>query len=204
MADAKLTELTQVTTPADTDKLYLVQGTSSYYVTRSELLDVEDTPVNGNTTRPVSSNWAYDHENASDPHSVYGLLSAAESATGKWSFTVGLDVDGEVTEEVTALSGTSVALDPADGSIQTHDLTGNTTYTAGAGWSSGETLTLLVQVDDGASGSYTVTWPTIKWSGGTAPTLTASTAASDYDIVVLTKIGSVIYGQHAGAFSTPA
>ena len=32
--------------------------------------DVDDTPVNGVTTAPVSSNWAYDHANASNPHSV--------------------------------------------------------------------------------------------------------------------------------------
>lgn len=32
--------------------------------------DVDDTPVNGVTTAPVSSNWAYDHANASNPHSI--------------------------------------------------------------------------------------------------------------------------------------
>lgn len=37
--------------------------------------DVDDTPVNGVTTAPVSSNWAYDHENGSDPHPVYKLES---------------------------------------------------------------------------------------------------------------------------------
>ena len=37
--------------------------------------DVDDTPVNGVTTAPVSSNWAYDHENASDPHTGYMLES---------------------------------------------------------------------------------------------------------------------------------
>lgn len=37
--------------------------------------DVDDTPVNGVTTAPVSSNWAYDHENAADPHTGYMLES---------------------------------------------------------------------------------------------------------------------------------
>ncbi len=32
--------------------------------------DVDDTPVNGVTAAPVSSNWAYDHVNASNPHSI--------------------------------------------------------------------------------------------------------------------------------------
>ena len=34
--------------------------------------DVDDTPVNGATTAPVSSNWAYDHENDSLAHSAAG------------------------------------------------------------------------------------------------------------------------------------
>jgi hypothetical protein len=47
-------------------------------------VDVDDTPVNGVTSAPVSSNWAYDHENGSDPHSVYKLeseLGAGATAT---------------------------------------------------------------------------------------------------------------------------
>jgi hypothetical protein len=38
--------------------------------------DVDDTPVDGVTTDPVSSNWAYDHVAASDPHTGYRLESA--------------------------------------------------------------------------------------------------------------------------------
>lgn len=42
--------------------------------------DVDDTPANGATTDPVSSNWAYDHENAADPHGVYLLESQIGAA----------------------------------------------------------------------------------------------------------------------------
>lgn len=38
--------------------------------------DVDDTPVNGATTAPISSNWAYDHATAADPHTGYVLESA--------------------------------------------------------------------------------------------------------------------------------
>jgi len=38
--------------------------------------DVDDTPMNGVTTAPISSNWAYDHKNAADPHP--GYLTPAE------------------------------------------------------------------------------------------------------------------------------
>lgn len=37
--------------------------------------DVDDTPVNGETAQPISSNWAYDHEAAADPHTGYMLES---------------------------------------------------------------------------------------------------------------------------------
>ena len=38
--------------------------------------DVDDTPVDNVTTAPISSNWAYDHVAAADPHTVYVLESA--------------------------------------------------------------------------------------------------------------------------------
>jgi len=42
--------------------------------------DVDDTPVNGATTVPVSSNWAYDHVAAADPHTGYVLESLLDAA----------------------------------------------------------------------------------------------------------------------------
>lgn len=39
-------------------------------------LNVDDTPVNGELKQPVSSNWAYDHVAAADPHTGYRLESA--------------------------------------------------------------------------------------------------------------------------------
>ncbi len=39
--------------------------------------DVDDVPVDAATTAPISSNWAYDHENAADPHP--GYLTPAEA-----------------------------------------------------------------------------------------------------------------------------
>lgn len=43
--------------------------------------DVDDTPVNGATTDPISSNWAFDHEAATDPHTVYQLGSVATTTS---------------------------------------------------------------------------------------------------------------------------
>ena len=37
--------------------------------------DIDDTPVNGEVAQPISSNWAFDHVAAADPHTGYRLES---------------------------------------------------------------------------------------------------------------------------------
>jgi len=91
-------------------------------------------------------------------------------------------------ETVYALSGTTPDIDPANGTIQTWTLTGNSTPTESL--ASGESVTLMV--DDGTS--YTITWPTITWVGGSAPTL----PTSGYAVIVLWKEGTTLYGKGIG------
>jgi hypothetical protein len=97
---------------------------------------------------------------------------------------------GTITEDVYALSGTSVALEPDNGSVQTHTLTGNTTYTDG--FSAGQAITLMI--DDGTA--YTVTWPTMTWvnNGGSAPTL----ATTGYTVIAIWKVSTTLYGALVG------
>ena len=97
------------------------------------------------------------------------------------------------TEEVYAVSGTTPALSPTNGSIQTWTLSGNSTPTAGT-WAEGQSITLMI--DDGTA--YTVTWTSLsvtwKTGGGSAPTLNTS----GYTAVALWKVGSTIYGARIG------
>ena len=95
-------------------------------------------------------------------------------------------ITGAIAEEVYAISGT--VLDPANGTIQTVTLSANTTFTESL--SDGESMTLMI--DDGTA--YTITWPTMQWAGGEAPTL----ATSGYSVVVLWKVGSTLYGTSVG------
>jgi hypothetical protein len=97
-------------------------------------------------------------------------------------------IDGAYTEEVYALSGTTPALDPSNGTIQTWTLSANSTPTDSL--SAGENITLMI--DDGTA--YTVTWPTMTWVGGSAPTL----PTSGYGIVNIWKVGSTLYGVSVG------
>lgn len=93
------------------------------------------------------------------------------------------------TETVHALSGTD--LDPANGAIQTVTLSANTTLTESL--AAGESM--LLMVEDGSS--YAITWPTMEWIGGSAPTL----GTSEYNAIELFKVGSTLYGVYIGEFS---
>jgi hypothetical protein len=97
------------------------------------------------------------------------------------------------TEEVFAVSGTTPALSPTNGSIQTWTLSGNSTPTAGT-WAAGQSITLMV--DDGTA--YTITWTSLavtwKTDGGSAPTLNTSGLTA----IALWKVGTTIYGARVG------
>ena len=93
-------------------------------------------------------------------------------------------------EGVNALSGTSASIDPSNGSLITHTLTGGTTYTYAEGWGSGESVTLHIE-----SAGNTVTWPSTKWVGGSVPDL-SSTAGTH--LINLCKVGSDVYGTYVG------
>ena len=94
------------------------------------------------------------------------------------------------TETVYALSGT--AIDPANGTIQTKTLSGNTTFTESL--ADGQSVVLMVNPS-----TYSVTWPTMTWinttGSGSAPTL----EASSMNVIVMWQAGSTVYGNWAGS-----
>lgn len=105
----------------------------------------------------------------------------------------GVILNDGYTEEVFAVTGTTPALSPTNGSIQTWTLSANSTPTAGT-WAAGQSMTLMI--DDGTA--YTVTWSSLpvtwKTNGGVAPGLNTS----GFTAIVLWKVGSIIYGARVG------
>jgi hypothetical protein len=97
---------------------------------------------------------------------------------------------GSIQEGVFALTGTAPALDPANGTIQTWTLSGNSTPTDS--FVAGEAITLLV--DDGAG--FAITWPTTTWvnNAGAAPEL----ATTGVTVIALWKVGTTLYGALVG------
>lgn len=80
-------------------------------------------------------------------------------------------------------------LDFAAGNVQSVTLTGNITPTLANPKDGSRYLLMLTQ---GGAGSFTVTWPTIRWVAGTTPTLT--TTVGKTDIIGLTYVGGEYYG----------
>ena len=103
---------------------------------------------------------------------------------------------GAIREKTYTISGTSYSLTPSNGGIQSHALSGATTYTHNTSlFQAGESMTLLI---GNVTGTNTVTWPTITWvnNGGVAP----DGQDTGYITVVLWKTGSTLYGALAGEY----
>ena len=158
--------------------------------------DTHFTSSDGNVTLSTSGTGGnvYLRPNGSSTSTGQVIVVASGNVgIGNSSPSEKLDVAGTASvtnlkETVFTVTGTTPALDPANGGIQTWTLSGASTPTDS--FDAGESITLMI--DDGSAN--TITWPTMKWVGGSAPTL----ATTDYTVVVLWKIGSTLYGASIG------
>ena len=109
------------------------------------------------------------------------------------TFTGSVVFEDAINENIFAITdASSVALDPDNGMVQTWTLGANRTATDSL--TTGQSMLLIVT----ATGSnYTLTWPTMKWRGGSAPTL----GGSDPTAIELFKVGSQLYGATVGDLS---
>ena len=128
-----------------------------------------------------------DHSHALPTANSIGAVAAIGGTAS------GLTLNDGYTEEIFAVSGTTPALSPTNGSIQTWTLSGGSTPTAGT-WANGQSITLMI--DDGSA--HTITWTSLavtwKTGGGTAPTL----QTTGFTAIALWKVGNVIYGARVG------
>lgn len=126
-----------------------------------------------------------------------GNTGVSISAAGVPTITNPTINDGYTEETYTANTGTAITLTLANGSVQNLTLTGICTITMPAA-AVGRSFMMYLRT---GAGGYTVTWSTVKWSGGTAPTLTAT--ASRMDIFSFFSDGTNWYGVVAGQNYTP-
>lgn len=103
---------------------------------------------------------------------------------------------GFASAEFSAGSGAPGTINWNNGQNQTRTLTSSGSLTLSNPVNG---ATYKLRIVQGGSGSYTITWPTIKWAGGVAPTL--STAVGAEDIITLYYNGTSYYGQAATGFA---
>lgn len=104
-----------------------------------------------------------------------------------------IGVDAAVTGAKTADMSTSTT--------KVYTLTGNTTFTfsgAPTGGNDGQAGAWTLVLKQDATGGRTVTWPTVKWPSGTAPSV--SSAANSVDVYTFFTVdtGSTWYGFQSG------
>jgi hypothetical protein len=106
--------------------------------------------------------------------------------------------DNGISEEFTAVTSSSNAttVNSRDGTVFSHTLTENTTFTfsnpAASGKASGFTLKI---VQDASASGYTVTWPAaVDWPNGDTPLLTNISSAVDQFVFYTHDGGTTWYG----------
>tara|TARA_R100000353_G_scaffold3362_4_gene5209 strand:- start:1838 stop:2314 length:477 start_codon:yes stop_codon:yes gene_type:complete len=126
-----------------------------------------------------------------------GSAKLATTATGitatGGTFTGSVVFEDAINENVFDITDdSSVALDPDNGMVQTWTLGANRIATDSL--TTGQSMLLIVTA---SSSNYTLTWPTMKWRGGSAPTLGGANATA----IELFKVGSQLYGATVGDLS---
>ncbi len=93
---------------------------------------------------------------------------------------------------------TTQAINLESGNVVTATMTGNTTFTFTNPPITGKLGAFTLILTQGAGGSKIATWPTVKWAGGAAPTLTTSAAAIDILTFITPDAGSTWFGFTGG------
>lgn len=100
---------------------------------------------------------------------------------------------------VTGNTSTAYTVDISTGNSFSLVMTGNCTFSFSNPKSSGTTCSITLILQQDTTGSRTATWPaSVKWPGGTAPTLT--TTASKFDVFVFITVdgGTRYFGFTSG------
>jgi hypothetical protein len=126
----------------------------------------------------------------------YVTPSGSETLTNKT--LTNPTVTNYVETPFTANSGTAITLALTNGTVQIITLTGNATITMPTA-TSGKSFLLMLKQD--GTGSRTVTWSTVKWPAGTAPTITST--ASRQDMFSFFADGTNWYGVTVAQNYTP-
>lgn len=92
----------------------------------------------------------------------------------------------------------AAAINLESGNVITATMTGNTTFTFTNPPVTGKLGAFTLILTQGGAGSMIATWPTVKWAGGAAPTLTTTVAGIDILTFITPDAGSTWFGFTGG------
>ena len=171
------------------DRFPLIANTSSNQIqelSASDNLDLTGNSIIGVSTIGVSTVTS----TSVIVGSAVTMTESGVDVAGIATFRNPVNVEDSITETVFAITdAASVALDPDNGMVQTWTLGANRTATDSL--TTGQSMLLIVT---STGSSYTLTWPTMTWKGGSAPTLGGATPTA----IELFKVGSTLYGATIG------
>ena len=198
----------------DTDKFKIGNGSTAWNSLGYNSLPNNVLPLAGGAmTGAITTNSTFDGVDIATRDAVLtSTTTTANAALPKAGGTlsgaiVGADqiISAPVLKDVgetcvaNATSGSTDTIDLEDGNVHNVTLTANCTFTFSNPPASGTSGSFTLFLNQDGTGSRTATWPgSVKWAGGTAPTLT--TTASRTDILVFTTIdaGTIWYGAVSG------
>lgn len=154
----------------------------------------------GNVLTSTGTTWSSQAPGAASGNITLGntTISLGGTATSVGNLTLTNTTVTNYTEtRFTANSSTAITLNLTNGTMQDITLTGSATITMPTAVA-GKSFILLLR---SGAGSYAVTWSTVKWPGGTAPTVT--TTASRLDIYSFFSDGTNWYGVTVNQNYTP-
>jgi hypothetical protein len=197
-----LSKTLSVTTGAVARKGLVVQAAASQTANRQEWQDSTggiDSTVSENGYFTTRKTAAPADAELSNSEVALWLDAAAGRPWVRWKAkdSAGTVFTGKVPlnpARVVLADGATVTVDASLGNQQEVTLGGNRTI-ALANWVDGDEVKFDV-IQDG-TGSRTLTWPTVRWAGGSAPTLT--TTAGKWDTVVIRRRGTEYAGYVAGS-----
>ena len=150
----------------------------------------------GNVLTSNGTNWLSQAPAAATGNITLGntTVNLGGTATSVGNLTLVNTTVTNYTETLyTANTGTAITVSLANGTVQQLTLTGNATITMPTA-AAGKSFVIMLKQD--GTGSRTVTWSTVVWPGGTAPTITST--ASKQDIYSFFSDGTSWYGATIG------